>query len=65
MILMGAGYLVGWQATNLTLVWVMIILVAVGTGLFKGNLSGVNSLKMCIRDSIMGVKLNREACRFF
>lgn len=44
MILMGAGYLVGWQATNLTLVWVMIILVAIGTGLFKGNLSGVNSL---------------------
>ena len=52
MILMGAGYLVGWQATNLTLVWVMIILVAVGTGLFKGNLSGVNSLMFDDQDEL-------------
>ena len=44
MILMGVGYLIGWQASNMTLVWVMIIFVSVGTGLFKGNLSGVNSL---------------------
>ncbi len=50
--LMGAGYLVGWQATNLTLVWVMIILVAVGTGLFKGNLSGVNSLMFDDQDEL-------------
>lgn len=41
-ILMGAGYLCGWQANGTGMVWVMIILVAVGTGLFKGNLSGVN-----------------------
>lgn len=44
MILMGAGYLVAWKADSLALIWVMIILVAVGTGLFKGNLSGVNGL---------------------
>lgn len=44
MIMMGAGYLVAWQAHSLPMVWVMIILVALGTGLFKGNLSGVNAL---------------------
>lgn len=44
MILMGAGYLCAWKATSLTLVYVMIVLVSVGTGLFKGNLSGVNGL---------------------
>ena len=44
MILMGLGYLVAWQAHSLTMVWIMIALVAVGTGLFKGNLSGVNGL---------------------
>ena len=52
MILMGVGYLVGWQASNLTLVWVMIILVAIGTGLFKGNLSGVNSLMFDDQDEL-------------
>ncbi|WP_125980700.1 peptide MFS transporter [Loigolactobacillus iwatensis] len=44
MFLMGAGYLVTWQAHSIPMVWIMIILVAVGTGLFKGNLSGVNGL---------------------
>jgi len=42
MILMGIGYLVAWKASGLGMVWVMIILVSVGTGLFKGNLSGIN-----------------------
>lgn len=42
MFIMGIGYLCGWQATSKTMVWVMILLVAIGTGLFKGNLSGVN-----------------------
>lgn len=42
--LMGAGYLCAWKATSLTLVYIMIVLVAVGTGFFKGNLSGVNGL---------------------
>ena len=41
-ILMGLGYLCAWQASSIPMVWIMIILVAVGTGFFKGNLSGVN-----------------------
>ena len=39
MILMGAGYLCTWQASSMGMVWAMVILVSVGTGLFKGNLS--------------------------
>lgn len=35
MILMGAGYLVGWQASSAAMVNFMIVLVSVGTGLFK------------------------------
>lgn len=35
MILMGVGYLVGWQATSASMVNIMIILVSIGTGLFK------------------------------
>ncbi|MDM8129089.1 peptide MFS transporter [Paraclostridium benzoelyticum] len=44
-ILMGLGYMCGWQAsaqTSIGLVWAMIILVSIGTGLFKGNLAGIN-----------------------
>lgn len=44
MILMAAGYLCTWKAHSVGMVWAMIILVAVGTGLFKGNLSGINGL---------------------
>lgn len=44
MILMGIGYLFTWQANSMGMVWAMIILVAIGTGLFKGNLSGINGL---------------------
>ena len=44
MILMGAGYMLAWQASSMGMVWAMIILVAIGTGLFKGNLSGINGL---------------------
>ncbi|CAM2891165.1 peptide MFS transporter [Clostridium sporogenes] len=35
MMLMGAGYLVGWQASSAGMVNLMIILVSIGTGLFK------------------------------
>lgn len=52
MIMMGIGYLCTWQATSLTLVWVMVILVALGTGLFKGNLSGVNGLLFEDKDEL-------------
>ena len=41
-IIMGLGYLCAWQAHDKTMVWAMIILVSVGTGFFKGNLSGIN-----------------------
>ncbi|MGL6198888.1 MAG: peptide MFS transporter [Lachnospiraceae bacterium] len=52
MILMGVGYLCTWQAKSLGLVWAMIILVSVGTGLFKGNLSGVNGLQFSEEDEL-------------
>ncbi|MCR1973030.1 peptide MFS transporter [Clostridium sporogenes] len=35
MVLMGAGYLVGWQASSAGMVNLMIVLVSLGTGLFK------------------------------
>ena len=44
-ILMGIGYMCGWQAsiqTSSSLVWLMIILVSIGTGFFKGNASGIS-----------------------
>ncbi|APR01825.1 peptide MFS transporter [Clostridium botulinum] len=41
MIFMGAGYLVGWQATSALMVNVMIALVSIGTGLFKSQLSAI------------------------
>lgn len=43
MILMGAGYIVGSFATggSTTMVYAMIIIVALGTGLFKGNLAAI------------------------
>ncbi|WP_297136259.1 MFS transporter, partial [Terrisporobacter sp.] len=44
-ILMGLGYVCGWQASvqsSMGLVWAMIALVSIGTGLFKGNVSGIN-----------------------
>ena len=41
-ILMGLGYLCLWKANGLGMVWAAIILVSIGTGGFKGNVSGVN-----------------------
>lgn len=44
-VLMGLGYLCGWQAAlqgSMPLVWAMIVLVSIGTGFFKGNVSGIN-----------------------
>lgn len=41
-ILMGLGYLCAWKSNSIGMLWVMIILVAIGTGCFKGNVSGVN-----------------------
>lgn len=42
MFIMGAGYYVGSIATSASMINTMIILVAVGTAFFKGNLSAVN-----------------------
>ena len=44
-ILMGLGYLCAWRATeanDIAMLWAMIILVSIGTGFFKGNVSGIN-----------------------
>ena len=41
-ILMGLGYLAAWKANGIGMLWAMIILVSVGTGFFKGNVSGIN-----------------------
>lgn len=40
-ILMGLGYLIGWQANSVAMVNAMIIVVSIGTGLFKGNLAAI------------------------
>lgn len=40
-ILMALGYLIGWKATSVTSVHLMIFVVSVGTGLFKGNLAAI------------------------
>ncbi len=41
MILMGVGYLVGWQASSASMVYLMIILVSIGTGLFKRQTNAI------------------------
>lgn len=41
MALMGAGYLVGWQANSAMMVNIMIVLVSIGTGLFKPQASAI------------------------
>lgn len=40
-LLMGIGYFIGSRATNAGMVNMMVIIVAIGTGLFKGNLSAI------------------------
>lgn len=44
MLMMGVGYSLAFWANSMSMVVVMTVLVALGTGLFKGNLSGVNGL---------------------
>lgn len=41
MSLMGTGYLVGWQAKNAMMVNIMIVLVSLGTGLFKPQTNAI------------------------
>ena len=40
-ILMGIGYLLGWQSHSVGMVWAMIVVVAIGTAFFKGNLAAI------------------------
>ncbi len=42
MFLMGAGYFMGSTATDATGMNLMVVLVSVGTGLFKGNVSAIS-----------------------
>lgn len=42
MFIMGAGYCIGSIATSASMINLMIILVAIGTAFFKGNISAVN-----------------------
>lgn len=40
-LIMGIGYLFGWKAHSVTEVNLMILIVSIGTGLFKGNLAAL------------------------
>ena len=40
-ILMAIGYLFGWKATGVGSIYMMIAVVSIGTGLFKGNLAAI------------------------
>jgi dipeptide/tripeptide permease len=42
LVLMAGGYILGGAATNVTTMYIMVALVAIGTGLFKGNVSAIN-----------------------
>ena len=50
-ILMGLGYLCAWKANGIGMLWAMVILVAVGTGFFKGNVSGINGRLFPLADA--------------
>ncbi|MFV0362228.1 MAG: peptide MFS transporter [Suipraeoptans sp.] len=58
MVLMGLGYILGAQATDKTLMYVMIALVSIGTGLFKGQISALNGRQFDkkVLDSIFSVQ---------
>lgn len=45
-VLMGAGYIVMSNAHSTIGVWLCIIFVSVGTGFFKGNVSGINGRQL-------------------
>lgn len=42
LVLMAGGYVVGGSATSVVAMNIMVVLVAIGTGLFKGNVSAIN-----------------------
>lgn len=49
-ILMGLGYLCAWKANGVGMLWAMIVLVSIGTGFFKGNVSGINGRQFPLAD---------------
>lgn len=54
MTLMGAGYLVGWKAENVMMVHLMIILVSIGTGLFKPQTNAITGRLFHNREELDG-----------
>ena len=52
MLIMGAGYFIGANATDITGINIMIALVALGTGLFKGNLSALTGTLFADQDQL-------------
>lgn len=40
-LLMAVGYIIGWKANSVAMINLMIIIVSIGTGLFKGNLNAL------------------------
>lgn len=40
-IIMGIGYLIGWKSYSVPMVYAMIVVVAIGTAFFKGNLAAI------------------------
>ena len=38
---MAVSYLIGWKATSAAMVNLMVIVISIGTGFFKGNLSAI------------------------
>lgn len=52
-VLMGLGYLCAWQANSKGMLIACIALVAIGTGFFKGNLSGIQGRQFPDDDQLM------------
>lgn len=52
---MGIGYVVGAYADSLFMIYVMIALVTIGTGLFKGNISAINGRQFKDKDQLDSV----------
>ncbi len=49
MVLMGLGYLVGWKASSAGMINLMIVLVSIGTGLFKSQNSAITGRLLIIK----------------
>lgn len=50
-ILMAIGYFCAWKATGKGMLIIMIIVIAVGTGFFKGNVSGIQGRQFPAADA--------------